>query len=70
MDEQKLMDLPLWNDPITKEQFKKICTEEGILPSQIGELISILREHQHMDRARGIYDEMDSCLSQGDEPCE
>ena len=70
MNERVLMDLPLWSDPKAKELFEKMCTDAGVSPAQIGELIALLREYQHMDRARGIYDDFDICLNQGDELCE
>ncbi|WP_297048286.1 DNA modification system-associated small protein [uncultured Desulfovibrio sp.] len=61
----ELKDLPLWSDSKSKELFEKMCEEEGIPPQQITELVSKIREYQHMDRARGIYDEFDSILNQG-----
>ena len=66
MNEKAVVDLPLWSDLNPKKKKKKMCSEAGISPSQIKELISLLREYQHMDRARGIYDDMDICLSQGE----
>ena len=66
MNEKAVVDLPLWSDPETNRLFEKMCSEAGISPSQIKELISLLREYQHMDRARGIYDDMDIFLSQGE----
>ena len=66
MNEKAVMDLPLWSDPETNMLFEKMCSDAGIPSSQIRELISLLRESQHMDRARGIYDDMDICLGQGE----
>lgn len=54
MNEKAVMDLPLWSDPETNMLFEKMCSDAGIPSSQIRELISLLREYQHMDRARGI----------------
>lgn len=66
MNEKAVMDLPLWSDPETNKLFEKMCSDAGISSAQIRELIALLREYQHMDRARGIYDDIDICLAYGD----
>ena len=66
MNNDELKDLPLWGDPETNALFEQLCEESGFPSSQIRALLALQRRFNHMDRARGIYEEMDNCLSQGE----
>lgn len=50
MNEKAVMDLPLWSDPDTSRLFKKMCSDAGISPALMRELIALLREYQHKER--------------------
>lgn len=63
MDDRSLMDLPLWNDSETNQLLQNMCAEEKVPMDVLQELIGLQREYQHMQRARGIYDDIDSILA-------
>lgn len=65
-DDAILADLPLWSDPETNKIFEELCEQEEISSVVIKELISLQRDYQHMERARGIYDDIDDILSRGE----
>lgn len=63
MSNQGVKDLPLWNDAETNAKFTELCASEEISTDIIKELILIMRSHNHQQRARGINEEIDICLS-------
>lgn len=67
MNEKAVMDLPLWSDPDTGRLFKKMCSEAGISPALMRDLIALLREYQHKERMFGLYDDMDMCFQNYEE---
>lgn len=66
MTDYGIKDLPLWSDQDTNKLFKKLCADEGISESTIIRLINLLRDYQHQERARGLFDEIADVLESGD----
>ncbi len=65
-NELQMMDLPLWNDPESNKIFLEMCKEENINPRTIRELVALVKINQGKLRARGINDDIEICLRDGD----
>lgn len=47
-------DLPLWADEEAHEILREVCAKYMVPVDVIAELVSVQRERQHQERARGI----------------
>jgi hypothetical protein len=59
-------DLPLWQDKNVNEILEGLCNKHGVPIGVLKDLVNIEREHQHKERAHGIYDDFDNTLSKMD----
>jgi hypothetical protein len=59
MDETLTADLPLWADEKAYALLCELSAEHQIPVDAFRELVAIERRHQHRERARGIYEELD-----------
>jgi hypothetical protein len=64
MDE--LNELPLWGDNDAYGVLEKLCATHRVPIDVLKELVKIERQHQHRERAKGIYEEFDSAFEQMD----
>lgn len=59
-------ELPLWRDDNAYRVLEKLCAIHQVPIEVLKELVTIERQHQHREKARGIYDEFDSAFEQMD----
>ena len=52
-------DLPIWADEEAHEILLKSCEMHKVDPELFAELIALQRKYQSMQRARGIYEDID-----------
>ncbi|PTR09949.1 hypothetical protein C8R32_10235 [Nitrosospira sp. Nsp5] len=53
-DPAYLNDLPIWADENAKKILETVCLKNNVPVEVITELVSVQRERQHQERARGI----------------
>jgi hypothetical protein len=58
--------LPLWQDNEAYCVLEELCDAHQVPIDVLKELVAIERQHQHRERARGIYDDFDSVFEQMD----
>lgn len=66
MEETLTEDLPLWSDGTAYALLCELCDEYRIPVDAFRELVTIARRHQHRERARGIYEELDDVFNRID----
>ena len=59
-------ELPLWRDDKAYRVLEELCATHQVPIEVLKELVTIERQHQHREKARGIYDEFDSAFEQMD----
>lgn len=60
MDEEIYIgDLPLWSDGDAHAIFLEACRVHRVDPDLFAELVALQRKYQNMQRARGIYEDID-----------
>lgn len=52
-------DLPIWADEEAHEILLKACEKHKVNPDLFAELVALQRKYQSMQRARGIYEDID-----------
>jgi hypothetical protein len=57
---EEFNDLPLWSDNDAYSVLEELCTTHQVPIDVLKELVTIEKQHQHRERARGIYEEFDS----------
>ncbi len=58
--------LPLWQDNQAYHVLEELCNKHQVPVEVLKDLVAIEREHQHRERARGIYDDFDSAFENMD----
>lgn len=58
-DEIFIGDLPIWSDDDANAILIKACQKHNVSLESFAELIALQRKYQNMQRARGIYDDID-----------
>ena len=58
-DEIYIGDLPIWADEDAHAILLKACEKHSVDVDLFAELIALQRKYQNMQRARGIYDDID-----------
>lgn len=53
-ENRTLADLPLWSDAEAHEKLQEVCLKHNVPIDVLTELVSIQRERQHQEKARGI----------------
>ena len=61
-DENYLNDLPLWADEKALMLLEQCCAKNGVPVDVLTELVIVLRERQHQERAHGIYQRFEEVL--------
>lgn len=64
MENNLISDLPLWKEDEAYRVLEELCAEHDVPVEVLKELVSVERQHQHREKARGIYDEFDSIFEQ------
>ncbi len=59
-------DLALWQDNQAYQVLEELCVQYQVPVDILKELVAIERQHQHRDRARGIYDDFDNVFGKMD----
>lgn len=63
---EEFNDLPLWRDNDAYSVLEELCDTHQVPIDVLKELVTIEKQHQHRERARGIYEEFDSAFEQMD----
>jgi len=66
MEDHLSSDVPLWRDDKAYRVLEELCARHQVPVEVLKELVAIERNHQHRERARGIYDEFDSAFERMD----
>jgi hypothetical protein len=59
-------DLPLWQDKDAYSVLEELCRTHQVPAEVLKELVAIERQHQHREKARGIYEEFDCAFEKMD----
>lgn len=59
-------DLPLWQDKKAHQVLEELSNKHQVPTDVLKELVAIEKQHQHRERARGIYDDFDNTFEQMD----
>lgn len=66
-EEQKsLADLPLWSDGEAHAKLQQVCERHNVPIDVLTELVTLQRERQHQERARGINMRFEEILGRMD----
>ncbi len=66
-DEQgALLDLPLWSDGDAHAKLIEVCERHNVPIDVLTEMVSLQRERQHQERARGIFMRFEEILGRMD----
>lgn len=59
----KAKDLPLFRNPEAKKVVQAVCTDHGITPRLLQNLIEIERDYAGSGRAEGISQDLEKCIN-------
>lgn len=62
LDEAFLSDLPLWANENARKVLEEVCLKHSIPVEVITELVTVQRQRQHQERARGINPRFEEIL--------
>ncbi|MES2283402.1 MAG: DNA modification system-associated small protein [Pseudomonadota bacterium] len=60
--ESPLSDLPLWGDEAAQAVLEAVCLKYNVPMQVITELVTVQRERQHQEKARGINPRFEEIL--------
>lgn len=63
---QSLADLPLWSDEEAHAKLRQVCEKYKVPLDVLTELVTLQRERQHQERARGIFMRFEEILGRMD----
>jgi hypothetical protein len=62
MDNNYLNDLPLWTDEDARKVLEHVCAKHNVPVEVLTQLVTVQRERQHQERARGINERFEEIL--------
>jgi hypothetical protein len=65
-DSQGVADLPLWRDATAHAKLQQVCDKHGVPLDVLTDLVTLQRERQHQERARGIFMRFEEILGRMD----
>ncbi len=63
---EEFNELPLWRDDAAYRVLEELCATHQVPIDVLKELVTIERQNQHREKAKGIYFEFDSAFEQMD----
>ena len=65
-EQRSLADLPLWTDAEAHTKLQQVCERHNVPLDVLTELVTLQRERQHQERARGIFMRFEEILGRMD----
>jgi hypothetical protein len=65
-EQRSLADLPLWTDADAHTKLQQVCERHNVPIDVLTELVTLQRERQHQERARGIFMRLEEILGRMD----
>lgn len=65
-EQRSLADLPLWTNAEAHTKLQEVCERHNVPIDVLTELVSLQRERQHQERARGIFMRFEEILGRMD----
>jgi hypothetical protein len=65
-EQRSLADLPLWTDPEAHTKLQQVCERHNVPLDVLTELVTLQRERQHQEKARGIFLRFEEILGRMD----
>lgn len=65
-EQRSLADLPLWSDADAHAKLQQVCERRNVPIDVLTELVTLQRERQHQERARGIFMRFEEILGRMD----
>ena len=65
-EQRSLADLPLWTDADAHTKLQQVCGRHNVPIDVLTELVTLQRERQHQERARGIFMRFEEILGRMD----
>ena len=65
-EQRSLADLPLWTDDDAHAKLQQVCERYNVPIDVLTELVTLQRERQHQERARGIFMRFEEILGRMD----
>jgi hypothetical protein len=65
-EQRSLADLPLWTDADAHAKLQQVCERHNVPIDVLTELVTLQRERQHQERARGIFMRFEEILGRMD----
>lgn len=65
-EQRSLADLPLWTDADANTKLRQVCERHNVPIDVLTELVTLQRERQHQERARGIFMRFEEILGRMD----
>lgn len=65
-EQRSLADLPLWTDEHAHAKLQQVCERHNVTIDVLTELVTLQRERQHQERARGIFMRFEEILGRMD----
>lgn len=63
---KKADNLPLWQDAKAHQVLEELSSKHQVPIDVLKELVAVEKQHQHRERARGIYDDFDNAFEKMD----
>lgn len=65
-EQRSLADLPLWTDVEAHIKLQQVCEKHNVPIDVLTELVTLQRERQHQEKARGIFLRFEEILGRMD----
>jgi hypothetical protein len=65
-EQRSLADLPLWSDADAHIKLQQVCEKHNVPIDVLTELVTLQRERQHQEKARGIFLRFEEILGRMD----
>jgi hypothetical protein len=65
-EQRSLADLPLWTDAEAHIKLQQVCEKHNVPIDVLTELVTLQRERQHQEKARGIFLRFEEILGRMD----
>ena len=65
-EQRSLADLPLWTDADAHNKLQQVCERHNVPVDVLTELVTLQRERQHQEKARGIFLRFEEILGRMD----
>jgi hypothetical protein len=65
-EQRSLADLPLWTDAEAHIMLQQVCEQHNVPIDVLTELVTLQRERQHQEKARGIFLRFEEILGRMD----